>query len=73
MRRSRNGFVVPRRQATWFVFLLAVTVQLAGAFGTLPRAAAAAKLPVILDSDIGDDIDDTWALGLLLRSPELEV
>jgi len=29
--------------------------------------------PVILASDIGDDIDDTWALGLLLKSPELDL
>ena len=29
--------------------------------------------PVILDTDIGDDIDDTWALGLLLQSPELDL
>ena len=27
--------------------------------------------PVILDTDIGGDIDDTWALALLLKSPEL--
>jgi len=31
------------------------------------------KIPVILDTDIGDDIDDTWALALLLKSPELDV
>jgi len=31
------------------------------------------RIPVILDTDIGDDIDDTWALALLLRSPELDV
>jgi len=31
------------------------------------------KIPVILDTDIGDDIDDTWALGLLLQCPELDV
>jgi len=36
-------------------------------------AAQPARLPVILDTDIGDDIDDTWALGLLLKSPELDV
>lgn len=30
------------------------------------------KIPVILDTDIGDDIDDTWALALLLRCPELD-
>jgi inosine-uridine nucleoside N-ribohydrolase len=28
-------------------------------------------VPVILDTDIGTDIDDTWALAQLLRSPEL--
>ena len=31
------------------------------------------RIPVILDTDIGDDIDDTWALGVLLESPELDV
>ena len=30
-------------------------------------------IPVILDTDIGDDIDDTWALALMLRCPELDV
>ena len=28
-------------------------------------------IPVILDTDIGNDIDDNWALGLLLKTPEL--
>jgi inosine-uridine nucleoside N-ribohydrolase len=32
-----------------------------------------AKIPVILDTDIGDDIDDTWALALLLKCPELDL
>ncbi len=31
------------------------------------------KTPVILDTDIGRDIDDTWALGMLLKCPELDV
>lgn len=30
-------------------------------------------IPVILDTDIGDDIDDTWALAMMLKSPELDV
>jgi len=30
-------------------------------------------IPVILDTDIGGDIDDTWALGMLLKSPELDL
>ncbi|MEI8309435.1 MAG: nucleoside hydrolase [Verrucomicrobiota bacterium] len=29
-------------------------------------------IPVILDTDIGTDIDDTWALAQLLRCPELD-
>lgn len=30
-------------------------------------------IPVILDTDIGADIDDTWALAMMLRCPELDV
>jgi inosine-uridine nucleoside N-ribohydrolase len=30
-------------------------------------------IPVILATDIGDDIDDTWALGFLLKCPELSL
>ncbi len=35
-----------------------------------PRAGA---IPVIFDTDIGDDIDDTWALTMLLKSPQFDV
>jgi purine nucleosidase len=37
---------------------------------TGPQAGAA---KVIFDTDIGDDIDDAYALGFLLRSPEVQV
>jgi inosine-uridine nucleoside N-ribohydrolase len=30
-------------------------------------------IPVILDTDIGTDIDDTWAIAMMLKSPELDV
>ena len=30
-------------------------------------------IPIILDTDIGNDIDDTWALGMLLNSPEFDL
>lgn len=36
-------------------------------------AIAAPPIPVILDTDIGDDIDDALALSLALQSPELDV
>src|SRR4030042_1697352 len=34
--------------------------------------ASVGPKPVIFDTDICDDIDDTWALGVLLQSPELD-
>lgn len=37
------------------------------------RSFPSARIPVILDSDIGDDIDDTWALLMLLRMPQFDV
>lgn len=30
------------------------------------------KIPIILDTDIGTDIDDTWAMAMLLNCPELD-
>ena len=35
--------------------------------------ATGTPIPVILDTDIGDDIDDTWALTLLLKSPQFDL
>ena len=37
------------------------------------RTFSGPRIPVILASDIGDDIDDTWALLMLLRMPQFEV
>jgi inosine-uridine nucleoside N-ribohydrolase len=36
-------------------------------------ADAPAKIPVILDTDIGSDIDDAFALALIINSPEFEL
>ncbi len=36
-------------------------------------ASAQSSIPVIFDTDIGDDIDDALALALALQSPELDV
>lgn len=43
----------------------------AGTFAGCRMAPSPAERPVILATDIGDDIDDTWALGFLLKCPEL--
>ena len=31
------------------------------------------SVPIILDTDLGDDIDDSWAIAMLLKSPEVDV
>lgn len=40
-----------------------------------PRPASKSPLPetVLIDTDIGDDIDDAFAVGLALQSPELKI
>ncbi|HMF16158.1 MAG TPA: nucleoside hydrolase, partial [Gemmataceae bacterium] len=52
-------------------------VLLAGWLLTTPHMWAAdktpARIPVLLDTDIGDDIDDAFALALVLQSPELDL
>ena len=46
---------------------------MAGSANQSPNAAYGRRIPLILDTDIGDDIDDTWALLMLLRSPQFDV
>jgi len=62
---------MPRALPTRSVSLvLAAFLWAPGAFAA---DAPSRPIPVILDTDIGDDIDDTWALALALKSPELDV
>jgi purine nucleosidase len=48
-------------------------VALAGQAAKASTAASKTPQMVWIDTDIGDDIDDAFALGLILRSPELKV
>lgn len=52
----------------FFGFLITFFPGLSSAQKDLP-----AKVPVIFDTDIGEDIDDTWALAFLLCCPELDL
>jgi purine nucleosidase len=56
--------------AASFMILVAPCVR-----AQTPNSAQAASPPeqVIIDTDIGDDIDDAFAIALALRSPELEI
>jgi inosine-uridine nucleoside N-ribohydrolase len=52
------------------LFSLLLTTILPAA--SRPAYSAPDPKPVILDTDICDDIDDTWAIALMLQSPELD-
>jgi inosine-uridine nucleoside N-ribohydrolase len=72
-----NPFLrLPLLQATVLycgLLWLALSLSNTAACAREEESAKPARVPVILDTDIGDDIDDTWALGLLLKSPELDL
>jgi purine nucleosidase len=42
-------------------------------FMVQPAFAQTAMTKIIIDTDIGDDVDDAFAVGLALASPELEI
>jgi purine nucleosidase len=58
-------------RSCFFVVLFAV--QLAWAQPATPAASAPATEKVIIDTDIGDDVDDAFALALAVKSPELQI
>lgn len=63
-------------RGAWHRGLIIIPVIAASTLSTQATFGAAGRqkaIPVILDTDIGNDIDDTWALGLLLKSPEFDV
>lgn len=39
----------------------------------IPIAVAQTKTPVIIDTDLGQDMDDAWSVGYLLMSPDVDV
>ena len=62
-----------RVRAGWKCFLCSVLLLASGAGwaqgGTLGRTTE----KIIIDTDIGDDVDDAFALALAVKSPELEI
>jgi purine nucleosidase len=64
-----------KRDMCWPLILMA-SIWLTAAGGACAQAlhdSAAAPQLAIIDTDIGDDIDDAFALALALRSPELRI
>ncbi|MEO6828845.1 MAG: nucleoside hydrolase [Acidobacteriaceae bacterium] len=56
---------------TFTIFFL--PCLLAAPYRTLAQTPLPAQQKIILDTDIGDDIDDAYALALVLSSPELNL
>jgi hypothetical protein len=53
----------------WLTATLVATLTLLAG----PAIADTPRVPVILDTDIGSDVDDAFALALAVASPELEL
>lgn len=56
--------------------LLAIVLLFANAARPAPpprHKPPSQKIPILVDTDIGGDIDDAFAVALILRSPELEL
>jgi len=51
----------------------AAALLLLSCLPALSQERVQARIPIILDTDIGDSIDDAMALAFALRSPELDV
>jgi inosine-uridine nucleoside N-ribohydrolase len=59
-------------EKSFILFMVLVAAALGGRTGH-PVRFSAPRIPVILETDIGDDIDDTWALVMLLKNPEFDL
>ena len=54
--------------------MLSLAASLLHAQSSAPNSpTTAARTKIIIDTDIGDDVDDAFAVGLALSSPELEI
>jgi len=74
--RLQEGCMISNRCSRVLRWTSALVFLSAICFAAEPAATSSGapkRIPVILDTDIGGDIDDTWALVLLLKSPELDL
>jgi inosine-uridine nucleoside N-ribohydrolase len=55
------------------LYVLIALAWIASAAHADAQQPAKGKIPILFDFDLGDDIDDTFALATILASPELEL
>src|SRR5438045_7365438 len=77
MALAKRIAMLTTRVAVSFSFAVVSLFAQSPALFTAPRSnpprAPSAITKIILDTDIGDDVDDAFALALALSSPELEI
>src|ERR1700688_3174651 len=56
-----------------FATIIILLVSTPGAAQSMQTRASSQPEKIIIDTDIGDDVDDAFAVGLALRSPELQI
>jgi purine nucleosidase len=61
------------RELALFIVLLICLPAGTDARGVTARRTSSSRVPILLDTDIGTDIDDAFALTLILNSPELDL
>jgi purine nucleosidase len=63
------------RNSKCLVHSVLITLIVSSAIAAFGHEAAPPRAPekIIIDTDIGDDIDDAFAVALALRSPELQI
>lgn len=71
--RFREFFPPAKYIAVAGMLAMFVIASSSCAFNRSSPSSQSEKISVIFDTDICDDIDDTWALALLLQSPEFDV
>ena len=72
MRETPGGFSLnPCRSFTICLLVMALICCHSACIAQSPAVRPAQK--VIIDTDIGDDIDDVFAVGLLLSSPDVKI
>lgn len=70
---KNNQYNITKRRMLWSAILVFGALCLGMIQNSKGAGSADRRIPVILDTDIGDDIDDTWALAMLLNSPEFDI
>src|SRR5579863_9829432 len=69
----KASFLNPRRVEKSFIKRLLPFLGCLLLIATIASASSQPKIPILLDTDIGGDIDDAFAVALILRSPELDL